>query len=369
MSELLVVSVSFELTISTFFFSNALPTLITRLHVLSVDSMSRLNIISVVMKSGIFRGPHRKKVYRSYKNFDLEHFNIALKSELEKLNDSAYNEFETDFCGVLKKHAPIKVKMLRHNDNSFMTKNLRKAIMHISKFKNCFNKCSTYENWCSYKTQRNYCVNQISKSSSVLTNEKEIANTMINYFINITKHLNLKPHTASNKMDIEQLTSAFNNHVSIKKIREVSPEINSNNFEFTKVTEQSVKNEVLKLNTKKSSTSGSIPATISKQPVETYLPFLTKAINLSITECEFPDKLKKPAVIPLYKKQDPLKKENYCPISLLLHVSKVLYAQIFSCIVFIISTVIIGIFYCLNYTSLLLHLITTHLVIDFIITM
>ena len=114
---------------------------------------------------------------------------------------------------------------------------------------------------------------------------------MNNYFINITKHLNLKPHTASNTRDIEQITSAFNNHVSIKKIREVFPEINSNNFEFTKVAEQSVKDEVLKLNTKKSSTSGSIPATILKQPVETYLPFLTKAINLAITECKFPDKL------------------------------------------------------------------------------
>ena len=85
------------------------------------------------MKSGVFRGPPRKKVYRSYKKFDLEHFNIALKSELEKLSHSAYNEFETAFCGVLSKHAPIKVKMLRHNNNSFMTKNLRKAIMHRSK--------------------------------------------------------------------------------------------------------------------------------------------------------------------------------------------------------------------------------------------
>ena len=150
---------------------------------------------------------------------------------------------------------------------------------------------------------------------------------MNNYFINITKHLNLKPHTASNTRDIEQITSAFNNHVSIKKIRKVFPEINSNNFEFTKVTEQSVKNEVLKLNTKKSSTSGSIPATILKQPVETYLPFLTKAINLAITECEFPDKLKKSEVIPLYKKQDP-----FSPISLLPHVSmffeRILYTQI-----------------------------------------
>ena len=65
------------------------------------------------MKSGVFRGEPRKKIYRSYKKFDLEHSNIALKSELEKLSDLAYNEFETACCGVLNKHAPIKVKMLK----------------------------------------------------------------------------------------------------------------------------------------------------------------------------------------------------------------------------------------------------------------
>ena len=113
------------------------------------DLFDHHELIFVVMKSGIFRGPPRKKVYRSYKNFDLEHFNIALKSELEKLNNSAYNEFETAFCGVLNKHEPFKVKMLRHNNNSFLTKNLRKAIMYRSKFKNRFNKCRTYENWCN----------------------------------------------------------------------------------------------------------------------------------------------------------------------------------------------------------------------------
>ena len=40
-----------------------------------------------------------------------------------------------------------------------------------------------------------------------------------------------------------------------------------------------------------------------------------------------------------------------------------------SSIAFIIPTLIIGTFYCLNYTLLLLHLFITHLVIDFIITM
>ena len=145
----------------------------------------------------------------------------------------------------------------------------------------------------------------LSGKESVLTSEKEIANTMSNYFISTTKHLNLKPHTASNAMGIDQVTSAFNNHLSIKKIHMVFLEISSNIFEFIRATEKSVKNEVLKLNTKKSSTSGSIPATILKLSVETYLPFLTKAINFAITECEFPDELKKSELILLQKNRIP----------------------------------------------------------------
>ena len=51
-------------------------------------------------------------------------------------------------------------------------------------------------------------------------------------------------------MEIEQITSAFNNYVRIKKIREVYIEISSNKFQSINVNEESVKNEVLKLNTK-----------------------------------------------------------------------------------------------------------------------
>ena len=74
----------------------------------------------------------------------------------------------------------------------------------------------------------------------------------------------------------EQITSAFNNNVSFKKIREVVPETSSNNFDFTKVAEEGVKNGVLKLDTKKSSTSGSVPPTVLKESVETYLLFWHK---------------------------------------------------------------------------------------------
>ena len=86
------------------------------------------------------------------------------------------------------------------------------------------------------------------------------------------------------------------------------------------------------LNIKKSSTYGSIPASILKQCIDAYLPYLTVTINYSLRENIFPEVLNISEVIPLYKKLDPLKKENYRPVSLLPHVSKVferiIYKQI-----------------------------------------
>ena len=40
-------------------------------------------LVLTIMKSSSFRGPPRKKIYRSYKNFDLAYFNIALKATLD----------------------------------------------------------------------------------------------------------------------------------------------------------------------------------------------------------------------------------------------------------------------------------------------
>ena len=63
-----------------------------------------------------------------------------------------------------------------------------------------------------------------------------------------------------------------------------------------------MKNDQAWTKTKKASTNGSIPATTLKQFVEAYLPFFAKAINLAITEGEFPDILKNLEVLPLYRK-------------------------------------------------------------------
>ena len=136
---------------------------------------------------------------------------------------------------VLNTHAPIKTKMIRFNNNVFITKELRREIMKRSKLRNKFNRNRNHENCCNFKFQRNYCVTLLRKTKkqyyknlnvknvvdnqtfwktvkpyfsdkrsnsrritllendSILTDDKVIAKTMNNSFINITKNLNLKP--------------------------------------------------------------------------------------------------------------------------------------------------------------------------------
>ena len=44
---------------------------------------------------------------------------------------------------LLNKHTPTKKKKMRFNNNPFISKALREAIMHRLKLKNIYNKCGT----------------------------------------------------------------------------------------------------------------------------------------------------------------------------------------------------------------------------------
>ena len=135
--------------------------------------------------------------------------------------------------------------------------------------------------------------------------------------------------------------------MSNKKIKESYLQIIPNTPIFSRVSLGNIyKKEIINLDVKKSSSSKSIPATILKLSADIYLLFLTNSINHSLHENTFLDELKKSEVIPLYKKVDMLKKENYRPISLLPHVSKVLertlYKQIMSYMNILLSIYITG---------------------------
>ena len=67
---------------------------------------------------------------------------------------------------TLNRHAPLKTKYLRANDGPFMTKALRKAMMHRKRLHNKYIKSRTDENHKTYKKQRNFCVKLLRRTKS-----------------------------------------------------------------------------------------------------------------------------------------------------------------------------------------------------------
>ena len=68
---------------------------------------------------------------------------------------SNFESFHFTFKVVLNQFAPLKPKLIRNNNQSFMTKSLRKAIMKRSKLRNKFNDERNIGNWSEYMCQRN----------------------------------------------------------------------------------------------------------------------------------------------------------------------------------------------------------------------
>ena len=101
-----------------------------------------------VLKTEFIKGYPIYINYRDYKNYNSFDFTHELN---QKLNDVRcyydYDIFQSILSEVLDKHAPIKKKTLRANHSPFMTKSLRKMIMHRSKCKNAYFKNKTAENW------------------------------------------------------------------------------------------------------------------------------------------------------------------------------------------------------------------------------
>ena len=81
----------------------------------------------------------------------------------------------------------------------------------------------------------------------IITDENQITNIMNEHFVSIAKKLSLKPSISSKDSD----SDFFHDHISMKKMEEIYPEIVPNSFKFEPVTKDDIKNEIQKLNVKK----------------------------------------------------------------------------------------------------------------------
>ena len=122
--------------------------------------------------------------------------------------------------------------------------------------------------------------------------------------------------------DLSTIVFEFYDYISIKKINNFFQISASLTLNLKLSLWKMLRKKDLNLNYKKPFTSGSMPTTVLKQSLDIYLRYLTKSVNYATNEGKFPAEFKHSEVTPLFKKYNPLKKENNRPESLLPHLSK-----------------------------------------------
>ena len=273
---------------------------------------------------------------------------------------------------TLNKHAPLKTKVIRGNHKSFITKNLRKTITKRSALKKRANVSNNPEIIKLYKKQRNDVVNLsrkvkkeyfqkhmphgassknfwklckqlfsnktnnfddkiilVEKGEVVSKNEK-IATHFNNYFNDITEGLNIKKWSISDKLSDDPLVNAirkYENHPSIIKIK--SPVETTQLFDFNFVSSDDISKIINSMDSTKK-TSGAIPIKLVKLANKKNCKDLANCINECIKQNKFPNELKIADITPIFKKEDPLDKTNYRPISILPTVSKIFERILFN---------------------------------------
>ena len=153
---------------------------------------------------------------------------------------------------------------------------------------------------------------------------------MNNFYINIAKDLELKKDSKGKLNNLEDILKAYESRLSIEKIKKVIK--TTEKFSFHNVKDDEVHKIIMNLDGSKATPVGDIPTDMLKQAIDIHLLIMTQIINMSIDNNCYPKDLKLAEVSPVFKKKDDLNKENYRPISVLSHVSKVfervMYQQI-----------------------------------------
>ena len=320
------------------------------------------SLVYSMLKTTFQKLPSQKISYRKWKNFDKDLFNNKLL-DLMPICNLEFSTFNKIFIDLLDQHAPRRTKFLRGNNQPYISKILRKAIMKRSRLKSIANKFGVDEDLVAYKRQRNLVVNmnrQAKKTfladtlptskrfwekikpffnsknvsserillvgnGNIITNEDKLVNVFNEFFNSITDSLNIPIIPSVQVVDsldpVMYAISKYANHPSILKIKSITSGCQP--FKFEEIAYEIVLKEIDNLNSGKS-VSGPIPVKALKAANSLCSHFLTACFNQQVVSRSiFPDELKLADVIPIFKKGCAHDKSNYRLISLLPVVSKV----------------------------------------------
>ena len=286
--------------------------------------------------------------------------------------NEAYNIMIRKLRNLLDKHAPKQQKIIKKNDFHCMSKELRKAMYQRNRLRNKYFKYRSDDYLTLYKIQRNKVTaikrKEISKyfedkckegtknkdfwkavkpifsksrtksdtiplreNGEIVSDEQTVCNIFNRFFQSIGSEIG---SPENNDRDLQEIIDHYENHTSVNMIKDnIKRDRNGNTFIFKFVSEREVAKIVSSLSVKKASGYDELPAKFIKMLSKELINPLSLLINRCILENEFPDKMKKANISPLYKKKDKLNKDNYRSVNLLPVLSKILerilYNQIY----------------------------------------
>ena len=326
-------------------------------------------LVLTVLKTSFDKNKPCEILYRDYKNFNSESFNEDLQKKLSITQINTCEQLEDTFLSVLNMQAPLKKKLLRANHSQYATKVLRKAIMRRSKLEKIYLKKQAKESLKAYKKQKNYCsklykkerkkffdnfntsvvsdnktfwkvikpfftnkstfgINiKLTEKEEILKDDTEIAEALNHFFSNAVKSLNIAENTyitnrvPDNLKDpVTRAIEKFKTHPSVLIIKDKI--FQGNKFSFIEVSQSELEKEIKNLNVKKAATHKNIPPKVLKTSAMVTAETLQQLFNQALTTGEFPSNIKNADITPVFKKNNPLNKENYRPVSVLPIISK-----------------------------------------------
>ena len=298
-----------------------------------------------VSKAHKKRHSHINIQYRCFRKFDNDAFLSDLSTSLNRFHytnniDNNFSMWTESFTSVLDKHAPNKTKRVKRQTQPEWFNN---DIKEASKKRDIYHK---QKNWKQYKYWRNKTNSLIKdskkkvfsdaiqeqKASNVLWKHvKQIGNApessgipeelivddnKYNSPAAIANELNKYFATISERLKSTRETSSTAENCDFQKLHNfVNARVPENiNFKIPLINIPSLTEALKSLDTSKATGLDCLSPRILKISAEVVAPSLSKIINQSITESQFPSILKVAKLFPVHKngpKHDP---SNYRPI-------------------------------------------------------
>ena len=172
----------------------------------------------------------------------------------------------------------------------------------------------------------------ILDNGTIVNNEMQVLAILNEFDVNITKHLTSKtrdridlsaePLKLDNEQILEKINDKYENHPSVKDIKDRISE--SISFSFAKASVCDIIKIINSLDPKSVTGFDTIPPKLVILSSDVIAEPLTQLINVTTIDSHlFPTCGKVASVTPAFKKDDRLNKENYRPISVLNVFSKI----------------------------------------------